>query len=476
VYQAILVLPALIYLYNKRSARILLAAVQAILLVLHATGFYPLQLQQILVLVVSLILLIDPVSNPQLLALVALIGVTPLPVNLPLVALALLVVLALSSKKNQGRVGLYVIIALSLTLILEYFGYPFAGAPLVLMLVGALPFQKWLPDMYSNYKSAGVLVAFTAVVFLNENLASYAAVAPLLLLLGALTTIVGVFQCMISRRFADLFSTIHQIAFGLLLVSASVKELDALFSYLLLPAVISLSVINHVHDSLNEKTGNGMFEFGGLSTVMRVEAASTLATYLVLFSLLSMGAEVLVQMGVEGSIGFILLGCVMLFAAASSLAVFFRSYTLVFEGFSNSSIISGGSQKFAVALVSAGNLLIALVPMWPLLAFSLVSGGKPPQFEALNSLLLIMLVATILSVVVMGGAKPGKIKSWMTGYTTVDDLQGSRGEIFTAWREIFKPVYDIRIPDDGVSQALEKTNPLILLALIVMLAIIGVII
>jgi hypothetical protein len=476
VYQALLAVPALIYLYNKRSARILLVAVQALLLVLHATGFYQLQLQQILVIVVSMILLIDPVSNSQLLALVTLIGVTPIPGNLPLVALALLLVLALSARKNQGRIGLYVIIATSLTFILEYLGYSFAGAPLVLMLVGALPFQKWLPDMYSNYKSAGVLVAFMAVVFLNEHLASYAAIAPLLLLLGALTTIVGVFQCMISRRFADLFSTIHQIVFGLLLVSASVKELDTLFSYLLLPAMLSLSVINYIHNSLNEKTGNGMFEFGGLSTVMRVEAASILTTYLVLFSLVSMGAEVLVQIGIEGSMGFILLGCVMLFAAAASLAVFFRSYTLIFEGISNSSITSGGSQKLAVALVSAGNLLLALIPTLPLLAFSLVNGGKPPQFEALNNLLLVMLVATSLSAVIMGSAKPGRIKSWMTGYATVDDLQGSRGEIFTAWREIFKPVYDIRIPDDGVSRTLERANPLILLVIIIMLAIIGVMI
>ena len=466
----------MIYLFNKRSARILLVAVQALLLVLHATGFYQLQLQQILVIVVSMILLIDPVSNSQLLALVTLIGVTPIPGNLPLVALALLLVLALSARKNQGRIGLYVIIATSLTFILEYLGYSFAGAPLVLMLVGALPFQKWLPDMYSNYKSVGVLVAFTAVVFLNEHLASYAAIAPLLLLLGALTTIVGVFQCMISRRFADLFSTIHQIVFGLLLVSASVKELDALFSYLLIPAVLSLSVINYVHDSLNEKTGNGMFEFGGLSTVMRVEAASILTTYLVLFSLVSMGAEVLVQMGIEGSIGFTLLGCAMLFVAAALLAAFFRGYTLVFEGPSKSNVVSGGSQKLAVALVSAGSLLLALIPTWPLLAFSLVNGGEPPEFEALNNLLMVMLIAASLSAVIMGGEKPGQIKSWMTGYATVDDLQGSRGEIFTAWREIFKPAYDIRIPDDGVSQAIEKTNPLILLVIIIMLAIIGVMI
>ena len=476
MYQAILALPALIYIFNKRSTRILLAAVQVILLVLHGTGFYPLQAQQILVLVVSLILLIDPVSNSQLLALVALIGVTPLPGNLPLVALVLLVVFALSARKNQGRIGLYAIIALSSVLILEYLGYPFAGAPLVLMLVGALPFQKWLPDMYSNYKSAGVLVAFTVLVFLNENLVSYAAIAPLLLLLGALTTIVGVFQCMISRRFADLFSTIHQITFGLLLVSASVKELDALFSYLLLPAVISLSIINYVHDSLNEKTGNSMFEFGGLSTVMKVESVSTLATYLVLFSLLSMGAEVLMQMGIEGSIGFILLGCAMLFAAAASLAVFFRSYTLVFEGPPKGSVTSGSCQKFAVALVSAGNLLLALIPAWPLLAFSLAGGGNPPQFEAMNNLLLVMLVATLLSAVIVGGGKPGKVKSWMTGYATVDDLQGSKGEIFTAWREIFRSVYNIRIPDDGVSRTLDRINPLMLLVLIVVLAIIGVMI
>jgi len=94
----------------------------------------------------------------------------------------------------------------------------------------------------------------------------------------------------------------------------------------------------------------------------------------------------------------------------------------------------------------------------------------------MNNLLLVMLVATLLSAVIVGGGKPGKVKSWMTGYATVEDLQGSKGEIFTAWREIFRSVYNIRIPDDGVSRTLDRINPLMLLVLIVVLAIIGVMI
>ena len=104
-----------------------------------------------------------------------------------------------------------------------------------------------------------------------------------------------------------------------------------------------------------------------------------------------------------------------------------------------------------------------------------VSGGKYPQFEAVNSLLLVMLVAVVLSAVFTWGTKPGKTKSWMTGYASVEDLKGSRGEIFTSWREIFKPIYGIEIPDDGVSIALENISP-IPLTLLVMLAILVVIV
>ena len=476
MYQVLLALPALAYLMNKRAARLLLMAVQLLLLVLHMAGFYPLQLQQILVLVASLVLLLDPMSNPQLIALVALIGVTPLPGITPLVALTLLLVVALSMRKSHGRVGLYSIVALSLALVLEYSGYSFAGAPIVLFLAGAFPFHRWLADMYSDFKSAGILVAFIAVAYLNEHLVAYASVAQPLLFLGALTTIVGVFQCMTGKRFAGFLSGIHQIIFGILLVPASVMELGALFYYLLPPAVLSLSVINSVYDRLGEETGGDMLGLGGLSSSLRVEAASVLSTYMVLFSLVSMVAEVLMLKGVGGSVGFTLLGCATLFAAAASLAAFFRGYTLVFEGPSKGSVAKAGLRGLAVALASAGSFLLALVPAWSLLVLSLASGGKPPEFESLNILLLIMLVAASSSAVAMAGAKPVKAKSWMGGYAGVDDLRGSRGEIFTSWREIFKPLYDLRSPDEGVSGAIEGTNPLIILAIVAVLAIIGVVI
>jgi len=190
----------------------------------------------------------------------------------------------------------------------------------------------------------------------------------------------------------------------------------------------------------------------------------------------SMVAEVLMRIGVEGSIGFTLLGCAMLFSAAASLAAFFRGYTLIFEGPSKSGVTPGGSLRLAVALVSAGDLLLALVPAWSLIVLSLASGGKPLEFESLNVLLLVMLVAASLSAAIMGGAKPVKFKSWMGGYAGVGDLQGSKGEIFTSSTEIFKLVYDFKSPDDGVSGAMERANPLIILAFIAALAIVGVMI
>ncbi len=475
LYQGLAV-PTSAHTYNRRAARLLVAAAELILLLLMVAGFLPSGLQQILVLGVSLILLVDPASNPLLLLLVTLIGLAPLPENLSLTVLVIILIAAMMVGRKHGRVGLYALMALPLMLVLQYLGYSFAAAPLVLLLLGAPPFQKWLPDLYLKYRSTGVLVSFIAVSYLYSSPASYAAIAPLLLFLGVLMMIMGIFQGMICKSFPEFFSNAHKIAFGLLLISASSSELQSLFLYLLLPTALSLAVINYIHDTLSEETSSSMFDFGGLSSVMRVEAASTLMTYLVLFSLVSIGAETMMRIGIGGNIGFVLLGCALLFVAAASLAVFFRSYTLVFEGSSRNGVASDGGLKLVAATLSTCNLLTAMFPGFMLLAFSLVGGGKSPQFEALNSLLFVMLVAVVLSAVFTWGMKSGKTKSWMTGYASVEDLKGSRGEIFTSWKEIFKPIYDIGVPDDGVSQALERISPLIPLTLLVILAILVVIV
>jgi hypothetical protein len=74
----------------------------------------------------------------------------------------------------------------------------------------------------------------------------------------------------------------------------------------------------------------------------------------------------------------------------------------------------------------------------------------------------------------MARGKQAKRKSWTMGYASVEDTQGSHGEIFTSWREIFKPLYGIDIPDDKTTKVLEKINPLILVAVLAILAILGV--
>jgi len=472
-YQALLVVPVLIHFFSKKASRILFAVTGLLLIALGLTGVSPLQLPQYLVIVASLILLVDPASDVQLLSLIVLIGTISLEMDLTLIALTLLLVVFSSVKRSHGRIGLYAVAALLLTLLLKFFGQTYALAPIILLLFGAVPFQKLLLDLYINYKSVAILISLVAVTQLSTNQAVYSSIAPLLLLLGALTTIVGVFQCMICKRFTDLFSSIHQVAFGFLLASASTNQLNALFYYILLPCVLSLMVINQIHRGLSEKT-NGMFEFGGLSSVIWVDSISILTTYLVLFSLVSMGSEIFMQLGISGEVLFLMLGCVMLFAAAAMLAAFFRSYTLVFEGPSRSIVSSLGSKNYVIALISAGNVIIALAPALSIFTFSQIMGIAVPHFSNFNNILLILLVALTLSALSGVRAKPAKRKSWTMGYASVEDTQGSHGEIFSSWREIFRSLYSIAIPDEESTKALEKINPLILFAVLVLLATIGV--
>jgi hypothetical protein len=473
-YQSILVIPALIYFLNKKLARVCLAAIGIIIFSLSVTNFVTLQFHQLLIILVSLILLIDQGSNVAALSTVTFMSTIGLPHVLLLVSLALFVFVALSVKRRQGEFGLCMLIIIPLTLILQYLQYPFADVALTLLLVGAPPFHKWLSNLYSSYRSTGILVALTALVNMNIYQASYASLTALIMFFSALMMIVGIFQSMACKNFTELYSTSHQITFGLLLVSAAVNELKTLFLYLLLPSVLSLAIIHFVHNNFAEKTkSNGMFEFGGLSAGAKVEAASTLTAYLILFTLMSLSAEVFMQIAMSGNFHFILLGCITLFVAAASLTAFFRNYTLIYEGMSKTDIPSSKAQKFAVTMLSGGNLVTALIPSSSFSFFWFVGRWQTLEFETVNILLLITLAAIVLSFSVVEFTKPAKKKSWTTGYTSVDELHESRGEVLTLWKEIFKPIYHIGVPDDKASQIVEKINPAILLLLFVILVVLG---
>ena len=133
-----------------------------------------------------------------------------------------------------------------------------------------------------------------------------------------------------------------------------------------------------------------------------------------------------------------------------------------------------GTMKYAIALISAINVIIALAPALPLSTFSLVTGIEFSNFETFNNILLLLLVAALLSVLIFARAKLAKRKSWTMGYASVEDTKTSHGEIFTSWREIFRPLYSISIPDDVATKALDKINPLILFAVLAILATLGV--
>ena len=398
-----------------------------------------------------------------------------LPKILLITILLLIAFIALSTKKHQGRIGLYLMLSLPLTLCLEYFGYPFSEIPLIIILVGAPPFHNWLIDLYSNYKFTGILLGFVAITYLYLNQTCYSSIAPLMILFGVWMMIGGILQGMICKAIPQFFMSIHQIVFGILFITSIISELRLLFFYLLIPSILSLLTINYIYNSTSKKPNESLHELDGLSNVIGTDNASTLIAYLIIFSLVSFSAEIFMQMGVKGNSEFIALGSITVFIAAGSLAVFFRNYALVFEGLSKNNTNSGGLQKFALILSSSLSILFSLAPVWSLSLFSFVYEVQPSEFESLNILLLIALLSVFISLVVAKSIKTGKIKSWTTGYTSIEDIS-SKGEVFTLWGEIFKPFYNYKIPDDKISSSLERTNPIILLAIFISLAIIGVLI
>ena len=473
LYPAImLAAPALLYLYNRRMAKVLLGLILVILLGTAAIGYVVLGFDQVVILVVSLALLADPEINPLMLSLASLLSTFGLPGYLPFFSITILVFLALSAKKAQGRVGLYALLAMPLTLILQFLGLQFAVIPVLLLLLGVPPFHKWLSELYSSYRSIGILVSIAAVLYLNTNRVSYVGLLPLVLVLGVLMMLSGVFQGMVSKNFATLSSAIHQVTFGLLIITSQVNT--ALFIYALIPSTLALIAINSLHDGLLRSTGkSGLFDFGGLSVTLKAEAASVLVAYLTIVSIMSLGAEALMRIGLSGNIELVLLGCATLFTVAASLAVFFRGYTLIYEGLPRPEPAMSGGEQYPALGISLIGLLSALAPVLPLGAYAFITAEPILQFDTVNILLLITLAAIAISIAFASRLKVVKRKSWTTGYARIADLGGSRGEVFTSWAEIFKPVYAIKVPDDHASAVLEQLNPILILLVLAAVTVLG---
>ena len=472
-YQALLLLaPALLYFFNRRIARIVLALILTILLGMGMVGYVQLRFDQVVTLVATLLLLIDSEINSEILSLISLTSVIGLPGYLPLFTIIILVFLALSAKGQQGRIGLYAMLAMPVTLLLEFLGYQFAAIPVLIVLLGVPPLHGWLAEIYSSYRSIEILVAISAVLYLYVNRELYLGLLPVLIIIGVIMMLSGVFHGMVSKSLATFSSAIHLVTFGLLLLASQVNE--ALFIYSLIPSALALIVINSLHEALQRRTGkNGLFDFGGLSTKMKTETASILAAYLTITGIISLGAEVFLSGGLSGDVVLILLGCVTLFTTAASLAVFFRGYTLIFEGLPRGESIISGYNKYPVLALSIIGLLLALIPVLPLGAYAFITAEPIFGFDSLNILLLICLGAVVISLLFSPHSSNIKRRSWTTGYAGMSDLSGSHGEVFTSWTEIFKPFYSIRVPDDKVSAYLERLNPVIILLALVLLTLLG---
>lgn len=471
-WQALLVLPALAYIRDRTISRILLAVTGLFLLLLNTAGVVSFQPYQVFAVVLSLILLANPGDNSALLSLGTLISVMPLPQTLILALLALLIFVALSLGKEHGRFGTYLLAVIPMTALLTQLQHPLPGFILALFLVGLSPPGVWLTASYSRFPSLALLSSFVALMYLNTYRVAYTWFAPALLLFGATMMLVGVFNGAICESMPEAHSVLHQIVLGLLLLSASTNELAPLFNYLLLPSALSLSIVYQIHGYLcGAVRKDRILEFGGLSSKLKLEGAYTFTTYIILFALLSVGAEALMYAALHVDVGFLLAGCVALFVSAGSLAVFFRFYTLVYEGLPKIDIPSSRVQELVVTVLLASNFSVAVLAAFSSNLLSLMNiVGRAPALGVENVLLVIMSVGGVLSIIVAKCIKVVKTELWSTGYTSTEELSKQRGEVFTLWKEIFKPLYGIRVPDQAFSRVVGKLHPIILLVILIFAA------
>ncbi len=292
------------------------------------------------------------------------------------------------------------------------------------------------------------------------------------MLFGAAMMLIGLFKGGVCKSIPEAYSALHQMVFGLLALLAVASELSGLFGYLLIPCALSLFILYHVHNYFSEAMrGQNILDFGGLSKKLRVEAVCTFATYVIIFGLLSVGAEALMYNGMTKNIEFLPIGCVALFVSAASLAVFFRFYTLIYEGPPRIMISSSIAEKATVAVLSTANFGAAVIVTFSANVLSWMNMTEPGTSLAVTNLLLLVIsVGAALSIVVAKSIRVIKAEPWSTGYGEMKDTSRQRGEIFTLWKEILYPLYTIRVPDDEVSKHVGKVHPAILMVILLLVA------
>jgi len=465
-------LPVLVYLSDRRVLKGLLAVMDLSLLILYAVKLIVFQPYQVMAVLFSLILVANPGEDSAFLLLATLISVVPLVPTLVLILLALLIFTALSLKRLHGRFGLYLLAGITLTVLFTYLQYPFPALILPLLLIGMPPFHKWLAESYSISPSLTILSSFMALMFLNSYREAYGFVVPLLLLFGTAMMLIGFFNGIICKNISEVYSVLHQIVLGLLMLLASTNELTGLFNYLLIPCALSLFILYHVHSYLSDVVkGQNILDFGGLSKKLKLEAACTFATYVILFGLLSIGAEALIYNGMTLNIRFLPVGCVTLFVSAASLAIFFRFYTLIFEGLPRIDISSSRIQKTMVIALLSVNFVAAVVVAFSADILSWMNiTGLNVILGVTNLLLVVISIDVILSIIVASSIKTIRTEPWSTGYGRIQEISKQRGEIFTLWKEILHPLYSIKVPDEEISRLVGKVHPAILIVAFILLA------
>ncbi|MBN1683802.1 hypothetical protein JW865_09660 [Candidatus Bathyarchaeota archaeon] len=416
------------------------------------------------------ILIVDPALDTHLISLILLLSLSPIVLEYKILLLSLLAISALFIVKREAKTSLSLIIALILTISLKYLNYSYAVFPLIAFLLGVPPFHKWLKDLYSHFNYTGIYLAFTVITVLYDYPSTYSQLNTVLQFLSLIMMINSVFHGVITKSASEHYSSLHQMLIGLCLNAISLNLVSATNFSLVISGFLILFTIQYVYNSLFRDRESSIFYYGGLSNTLKTEAFTVLMCYTLFFSQISQTAENIIKTGLTSNVSFIINGSIILFVAAGSLAVFYRSYTIVFEGYPRNRVNSLKINKIFITLLLIFNIILSVSPS--ILGYNQIYG----KLSELNILLLLILTSTIVASIITSNMRARMVESWTTGYTSMHEIQESKDDPLKAWRDVFRFVYSIKIPDEEITSKISKINSNLLYLIIILLTVLEVVI
>ena len=435
---ALYLVPMALYLMDKRIS---VASLILVNIINSLISFLTNQLAFIPILIASLALTLtlEPFDLAGFTALS--IGFLVFPIKYSILLIMVFYALSLGMRRKHGRFTVYFIIILVLYMLSKYIkGFASIDSESILLvsLCFLYPIHKIAKDFYESEYYSLIILSTAILNVISELIKKHFLLASIV---SFLMISLGIFLAMKTRYISEFLYSLHLFTIGFL-ISVIMVEMDPYITYCLLVAhiaiILTMTAVRRMISS------DELFKASELvfPKILELSTFIALISYFIVVSTIS---EILLEHGIH-EIEFLGIGIFSVFASALSLAFFFRVFTIISISSSEKEVKIGYLDKL---FVTFGFIALGFICYVILVYLSMTS----------LMLLIIFASAFVLSFIASTIINFRTTEPWFLGYLKSNDIK-YYGEI-TQWTIVFSKVYKIRIPDEKISDVLNKASFLI---------------